>query len=116
MSFSKKILSDKTAIITGCLKGIGKEVVSTFAENGADIFACCEKEDSGFLDFIKELEKQNKVRIIPIYFDLIDYDAIKNSIQYISSFKKPIDILVNVAGMTSDAFFNMILIFSHKCY
>ena len=34
------LLKNKTAIITGCNKGIGKEILKIFSENGAKIFAC----------------------------------------------------------------------------
>ena len=42
------LLAGKTAIITGCLKGIGHEALQLFARNGADILACCQQEDVAF--------------------------------------------------------------------
>ena len=38
------LLKNKTAIITGCNKGIGKCILATFADQGADIIACVRKE------------------------------------------------------------------------
>jgi len=34
------LLKNKTAIITGCNRGIGKKILETYSRNGATIFAC----------------------------------------------------------------------------
>ena len=39
------LLENKTAVITGCMQGIGQAVMDLFAREGADIFACCQCED-----------------------------------------------------------------------
>ena len=63
------LLKQKTAIITGCNRGIGKATLETFAENGANIFACVRKESDEFTDVITKLEMKTGVSITPIYFD-----------------------------------------------
>ena len=95
------LLKNKTAVITGCNRGIGKEILKTFAENGANIFACVRKENETFSELIKNLSEKNSVEIIPLYFDMTDEVAMKNSVMQIRKSKKKIDILVNNAGMTS---------------
>ena len=35
------LLENKTAVITGCMQGIGQAVMDLFAREGADIFVCC---------------------------------------------------------------------------
>ena len=102
------ILSGKTAVITGCLQGIGRATMDVFAQNGANVFACCQYETEEFANHIKELSKGNQVEIIPIYFDLIDDASIKQAAREIQKGKKPIDVLVNIAGMTQDALFQMV--------
>ena len=42
------LLKEKQRIITGCNKGIGKEILKTIFKNGANIFACVEKIDNEF--------------------------------------------------------------------
>ena len=33
------LLKNKTAVVTGCNKGIGKKIFEVFSENGATVFA-----------------------------------------------------------------------------
>ncbi len=102
------LLKEKNAVITGCLKGIGKAAVELFAKNGANIWACCQFQDPEFDQYIEELQKKYSVSIKPIFFDLTDSEQIKQGVKIIISAKKPVDVLVNVAGMTQDALFHMI--------
>lgn len=104
------LLKGKTAVITGCMQGIGRATLDIFAENGSDIFACCQYEKEEFTNHIKELSSKNNVEIVPIYFDLLDDASIKLAARDIQKTKKPIDILVNIAGMTQDALFQMVTI------
>ena len=92
------LLKNKTAVITGCNRGIGKETLKIFAENGANIFACVRKETEEFSERIKNLSEKNSVEIIPLYFDMTDSAAMKNAVMQIRKTKKKIDILVNNAG------------------
>lgn len=102
------LLKDKTAVITGCMQGIGKATLDLFAQEGADVFACCQKESEEFLKHIEDLKKEFNVEIIPVYFDLNDTDSIKSAAINILQTKKPVHILANIAGMTKDALFPMV--------
>ncbi len=97
---SGKLLQGKNAVITGARKGIGREIVRQFAENGANIWACIRKEDEEFSKWSSELSKQYGVWIEPIYFDLSDENSIKSGMQHIIKDKKSIDILMNNAGIS----------------
>jgi 3-oxoacyl-[acyl-carrier protein] reductase len=101
------LLERKTALITGCLKGIGFEAMQLFASEGADIFACCQHEEPVFEERRKEIVAKTGVKITPYYFDLLDEEQIKNSMRALISTKPKIDILLNVAGMTQDSLFHM---------
>jgi 3-oxoacyl-[acyl-carrier protein] reductase len=108
MMLNSSLLVGKTAVITGCLKGIGKSTLELFAKNGADIFACYQSEDETTNTHLEELSIETGVRIFPLYFDLTDVDQIKKAVRSIQKSKIKIDILVNIAGMTNDALFHMI--------
>ncbi len=101
------LLQNKTAIITGCNRGIGKAALETFAENGADIFACVRKESDGFSDVTASLAEKTGVSISPVYFDLTESEQVKAGVKTIISSKKRIDILVNNAGVASGSLFQM---------
>lgn len=100
------MLSNKTAIITGCNRGIGLATLKIFAKNKANIFACARIDNSDFKQLCKNLSEENNVTIIPIFFDLSNEDEIKRGVKEIFSYKVSIDILVNNAGavMTSSLF------------
>ena len=89
----------KTAIITGANRGIGKELVLEFAQNGYDIWACARSESEEFETFLNKLSKQTSTVIKPIYFDLLYEESIKTGIKQILSEKKQIDVLINNAGI-----------------
>ena len=101
------LLKNKYAVITGCNRGIGKEIVRVFAENGANIWACIREENRTFSKYINNLEKKHSVRINPVYIDLSDEEQIKTGVKTIKATKEPIDILVNNAGVIFTALFQM---------
>lgn len=102
------LLKGKTAVITGCMQGIGRATLDLFAKEGADIFACCQVESEEFSKHIESLQSQYKIEIIPVYFDLTDDESIKNAAKAIMQTKKEVNVLVNIAGMTKDAIFPMV--------
>lgn len=101
------ILEGKTAVITGCNRGIGKSILENFARYGADVFAVVRKENTEFTSFIENLMTEYKVTIIPVYMDLSNEDEIREGAKSILGYKdcdgnkKNIDILVNNAGMSN---------------
>lgn len=101
------LLKNKTAIITGCNRGIGKAILEVFAENGADIFACVRKESEEFTNVVARLVEKTGASISQVYFDFSEREQIKGGIKTIISSKKKIDILVNNAGVASGSFFLM---------
>ena len=101
------LLKNKTAVITGCNRGIGIEILKTFSENGADIFACVRNIDDKFILLIDEVKKQYKNKIILLEIDLSDQEKVKNCAKKILESNKPIDILVNNAGTITTSLFQM---------
>ena len=97
----------KTAIITGANRGIGEQLVKTFATNNYDIWACARIQNKTFEDNIKKIAKENDVLIKPIYFDLLDEEQIKRGIREILSEKRQIDVLINNAGIPYGGLFTM---------
>lgn len=92
------LLKDKTAVITGCNRGIGKAILKTFAENGANVFVIIRRKTDIFESFVKDLEEKYGVEIIVNEADFADEQQIKEAAKTILSYKIPIDILVNNVG------------------
>ena len=102
------MLKGKNSIITGCARGIGKGILELFAENGSNIiWACARKKTPDFEKYLHNLSKKNNVIIKPVYFDLSNKDEIKSAVKTIMSDKKKVDVLVNNAGITYNALFQM---------
>ena len=101
------LLKNKTAVVTGCNRGIGKKILEVFSENGAKVFACVRKVDEEFKSHADELNKKFNNEIIPIQFDLSNDTQIKEAANNILSSNKPIDILVNNAAAIHTAIFQM---------
>ncbi len=101
------LLENKTAVVTGCNRGIGKKILEVFSENGAKVFACVRKADEEFKSHVDELNKKFNNQIIPIQFDLSNEIQIKEAANSILDSNKPIDILVNNAAAIHTAIFQM---------
>ena len=103
----EKLLACKNIIVTGTARGMGQEMLRRFAENGANLFAHARVETQEHRSLCKELEDTFGVSVMPLYFDLTDHDAMKEAIKEIRGTKLPIHGLVNNAGITHNALFQM---------
>jgi len=92
------LLKDKTAIITGTNRGIGKAILEKFAVNGANVFAHARKRTNDFEASLIELKEKYNVRIYPVYFDARNDEEIKEAVKSITGLSRKIDILVNNIG------------------
>ncbi len=96
-----KLLIDKTAVITGASRGIGRGIAVAFAENGCNIaftYKSSSKE-------AKELEKELTGLNVKSKAYRSDASSLEDSNQLVESVVKDfnsIDILVNNAGITKD--------------
>ncbi len=104
---SEKILEGKNVIVTGTARGMGRQMVETFAANGANVFAHARMETDDHKAFCAEIAGKTERVITPVYFDLLDAEKIKAVVKEIRSAKLPIDGLVNNAGVTYNALFQM---------
>ena len=101
------LLPNKTAVITGCKKGIGKALLEEFSKNGANIFACVRKIDDEFQSIIKKIQDKNKNEIYPVEIDLSNEQNVIEGAKEILAKKIPIDILINNAGVVFSSIFQM---------
>lgn len=94
-----KRLQNKTAVVTGASRGIGMAIVAKLAEDGANIIACSSHATDEREAAFKKIAEDNGVLITPVYFDLVDEEAVKSGVKDIKALGQPVDILVNNAGI-----------------
>ena len=98
---------NKNAIITGCNRGIGLEILKLFVRNHINVWACIRSCTSETEELFSSLAAENNVWIKVIQFDLSDKSSIKEAAKKILADKKEIDILVNNAGITYSGMFQL---------
>lgn len=96
------MLTGKTAIVTGANRGIGRAILETFASLGADVWACARQGTPQFLQDCGELSQRYGRRVSPVVFDITDEAAMKDAIKSIKGEKRPIDVLMNNAGVVPE--------------
>lgn len=92
------LLEDKWAVVTGSNRGIGKAILTKFAENGANILAHARKKTVEFEEYCNSLEQKYSVKVVPIYFDATESAEMKAAVKEIKDTTGQIDILVNNLG------------------
>ena len=86
-------LNNKTALITGASKGIGKAIAESMANEGCNLILTARSSDK--LNELKvNLQKKHNISIAVIAIDL----SKKNAVEKVSEFCSEIDILINNAG------------------
>lgn len=93
------MLKNKSIVITGANRGIGKSIAIECAKNGADLYLCSRIIDVDFEIFCSQLHEQFHSNIKSVQLDLSDEDSIKNASSEILGDKSNIYGLVNNAGI-----------------
>lgn len=100
-------LKGKTALVTGCNRGIGKAIAEKFAAEGANLICAIRKVNPEFKAETDLWCSKYGISIDFIYFDLISEESIKNAFKGLQKEKRVIDILVNNAGIPTGGFLLM---------
>jgi 2-dehydro-3-deoxy-D-gluconate 5-dehydrogenase len=90
-------LSGKTALVTGCSRGIGEAIAIGLAEAGADIIGISGTLKTG--SNVEKVVKESGRKFSAYTVDLEDRTAIYESIAKIKAEHPVIDILINNAGI-----------------
>lgn len=102
-----RLLENKVALITGTSRGIGRAIAERFASEGAVVYA--NAREAGSVDeWARDLSARFNTNIIPVYFDVTDYAAVKQVVMKISREQQKIDVLVNNAAVVTYELLGMI--------
>ena len=92
----------KIALGTGSSRGIGKAIVTDFAEKGYNVIINYRKEENEANKLKGELENKYNIEALTIKADVSNENEVKNMIQQIINKFGKIDVLVNNAGIAID--------------
>ena len=87
---------NKTALITGASRGIGKAIAKEFAIQGYDLYLTCISSIEQLKDYALELEHTHGIRCLAIQADMGCYEDVANVFEQIPA----LDVLVNNAGIS----------------
>jgi 2-deoxy-D-gluconate 3-dehydrogenase len=90
-------LNGKTALVTGCKRGIGKAMAEGLAEAGADIIGVSATLESSGSE-VEQAVRELGCRFSGYACDFADRDALKTFIRQVKADHPRIDILINNAG------------------
>ena len=96
-----KLLENKTAIITGATRGIGRGIAQTFARNGCNVAFTFSSSAEAAQSLEKELNKLG-VKAKSYQSNAADFGEAKTLVNNVLEEFDSVDILVNNAGITKD--------------
>ena len=95
------MLSNKTALVTGASRGIGKAIAIELAKNGADVIINYSKDEKAAIDVAEQIKNIGR-SCIAIKADVSDFEDVANMFNIVKERFGKLDILVNNAGTTMD--------------
>jgi len=96
-----KLLENKTALITGASRGIGRGIATTFAQHGANVAFTY----SSSVEAAQELEKELQalgVKAKGYQSNAADFDAAQDLVADVLNDFEQLHVLINNAGITKD--------------
>ena len=94
-------LEGRVAVISGASSGLGKQMATAFAEQGANLVILARRIER--LEELKEELEKKGVEVLPIKCDVTNTDDINNAAKLAEEKFGKVDILVNCAGASKDA-------------
>jgi len=92
-------LAGKVAVVTGGSRGLGREMVLAYADNGADVVIASRKLDS-CEELAAEVTERFGVRALPVACNVSDWAQCDALVEQVYAELGRVDILVNNAGLS----------------
>ncbi|MFV0342880.1 MAG: elongation factor P 5-aminopentanone reductase [Anaerocolumna sp.] len=92
-------MAQKTVLVTGASRGIGKAIALKFAREGYNLVITCLKNQEALMETKKEIESLSVV-CLSFVGDMGDFETVKHLKSMIKERYRGIDILINNAGIS----------------
>tara|TARA_B100001971_G_scaffold215182_1_gene259196 strand:+ start:140682 stop:141443 length:762 start_codon:yes stop_codon:yes gene_type:complete len=96
-------LNGKVVLVTGASRGIGKEIVLSLAAQKAHVVFNWRGDEDSAIALANELKEAGASDATPLYFDMTEYDKMKDELDRFTKEVAPISGLVNNAGISKDS-------------
>ncbi len=94
-------MKNKTALITGSAKGIGKACALAFAQAGYNVIVHYQASKQKALETLEECKQFNNQYAV-VQFDVSELSEVESAVKKLYEEFESIDVLVNNAGITKD--------------
>jgi 3-oxoacyl-[acyl-carrier protein] reductase len=101
------VFANKTVLITGANRGIGRALAEAFARAGANLIVHGRSVTQAFSDDMIAMATNLGVRVDCVAFDITDTAAMKVALNAVLPVGRQIDVLVNNAGVAHGGLFQM---------
>lgn len=105
---------ERTMVISGCNRGIGRAIVEKFIGERYHVIACVREADDVFRGWLSELSQRENVGCAICQLDLSSEESISKAVKDIVSSKVNLDVLINNAGVVTKGLLQMTSIQSIK--
>lgn len=92
-------MNQKTVLVTGASRGIGKSIALRFAKEGCNLIITCKKNKKLLIAVKEEIESYG-VRCLPFIGDLGEYSVVHSLYEEIRHQFNTLDVVVNNAGIS----------------
>jgi 3-oxoacyl-[acyl-carrier protein] reductase len=97
-----ELLKDKTAVITGGGRGIGRAISTEFISEGCSVIILDKFFPDDFNGYVNEMKTKFNSSVLHKSVDVTNFESVNKAVDEIIKEVKKIDILVNNAGITRD--------------
>ena len=97
-------MANRLALVTGGNGGIGTEIVRELSRAGCQVVSTCIDPDKEGIEDWKKARQEEGLDVDWIQCDVSDFDACAEMASRLEASHGPVDVLVNVAGITRDSF------------
>ncbi len=91
---------EKIVLVTGATSGIGRATANLFAKRGYHLIITGRREDR-LNELAEKWVRKYVVKVLPLVFDIRDFDATRKAFDSLDEKWKKVDILINNAGLAS---------------